>query len=96
MKKIKIMLMLLSALTLVGCMEKADNLNKNKSVEIDENAKKRFIIKHVDYDKEIWIDKETGVNYLIITHLGTGQYKGITVMYDKDGKVLISDTNKEK
>lgn len=96
MKKIKIMLMLLSALTLVGCMGKADNLNKNKSVKIDENAKKRFIIKHADYDKEIWIDKETGVNYLIITHLGTGQYKGITVMYDKDGKVLISDTNKEK
>lgn len=95
MKKIKIMLMLLSALTLVGCVEKADNLNKNKSVKIDENTKKRFIIKYVDYDKEIWIDKETGVNYLIITHLGTGQYKGITVMYDKNGKVLISEIKED-
>ena len=95
MKKIKIMLMLLSALTLVGCVEKADNLNKNKSVKIDENTKKRFIIKYVDYDKEIWSDKETGVNYLIITHLGTGQYKGITVMYDKNGKVLISEIKED-
>lgn len=96
MKKIKIVLMLLSALTLVGCVENADNLNKNKSVQIDKNIKKRFITKYADYDKIILVDKETGVNYLIITHLGTGQYKGITVMYDKDGKVLISDTNKEK
>lgn len=50
------MLVLLSALTLVGCKNKVNNLN--------ENSKERFIIKKIDYFKEIWIDKETGVNYL--------------------------------
>lgn len=37
MKKAKIMLVLLSALTLVGCKNKVNNLN--------ENSKERFIIK---------------------------------------------------
>lgn len=56
MKKAKIMLVLLSALTLVGCKNEVNNLN--------ENSKERFIIKKIDYYREIWIDKETGVNYL--------------------------------
>ena len=93
MKKIKIMLMLLSALTLVGCMENADNLNKNKSVQIDKNTKERFIIKKLDYYREIWIDKETGVNYLFVQGASGG--RGITVMYEKNGKVLIADIKED-
>ena len=94
MKKIKIMLMLLSALTLVGCVEKAENLNENKSVKISEKRYDRFIVKKVDNYRQIWVDKETGVNYLFFE--SELSKPALTVMYDKNGKVLISDTNKEK
>lgn len=86
MKKAKIMLVLLSALTLVGCKNKVNNLN--------ENSKERFIIKKIDYFKEIWIDKETGVNYLYSQGASGG--RTLTVMYDKNGKVLITDLEEIK
>ncbi len=35
----------------------------------------------------IWVDKETGVNYLIVT---SGQGTGVTPLLDRYGKVVIS------
>ncbi len=36
---------------------------------------------------EIWVDKETGVNYL---YHQTGQAAGLTVILDREGKPVIS------
>lgn len=36
---------------------------------------------------EIWVDKETGVNYL---YRQSGYSGGMTVLLDKDGKPVIS------
>ena len=36
---------------------------------------------------EIWVDKETGVNYL---YRQSGYAGGMTVLLDKDGKPIIS------
>lgn len=36
---------------------------------------------------EIWVDKETGVNYLYHSTCDAG---GLTVMLDRDGKPVIS------
>ena len=36
---------------------------------------------------EIWVDKETGVNYLFRQ---SGHAGGLTVLLDKDGKPLIT------
>ncbi len=38
---------------------------------------------------EIWIDKETGVNYL---YRQSGYAGGMTVLLGKDGKPIISST----
>lgn len=38
---------------------------------------------------EIWIDKETGVNYLFHA---SGYAGGLTPLLDKDGKPVISST----
>lgn len=36
---------------------------------------------------EIWVDKETGVNYL---YRQSGYSGGLTVLLDKDGKPVVS------
>ena len=36
---------------------------------------------------EVWVDKETGVNYLYHT---TGYAGGLTVLLDKDGKPVVT------
>ena len=36
---------------------------------------------------EIWVDKETGVNYL---YHRDGNAAGLTVLLDKDGKVVVT------
>ncbi|MBE5804421.1 MAG: xylan 1,4-beta-xylosidase [Clostridiales bacterium] len=36
---------------------------------------------------EIWVDKETGVNYLFVQH---GYAGGLTPLLDKEGKPVIS------
>ena len=43
---------------------------------------------------EIWIDKETGVNYL---YHNSGYSGGLTVLLDRDGKPVVTpvETNKE-
>ena len=42
---------------------------------------------------EIWIDKETGVNYFFHS---SGYAGGLTVLLDKDGKPVITPTEKEE
>ena len=37
---------------------------------------------------EVWVDRETGVNYLFVMEGNSG---GLTVMVDKDGKPLVSE-----
>ena len=39
---------------------------------------------------EIWVDKETGVNYMVINR---GYGLGLTPLLDKDGKPVVTDTN---
>ena len=36
---------------------------------------------------EIWVDQETGVNYL---YRSTGYSGGLTVLLDKDGKPIVT------
>ncbi len=36
---------------------------------------------------EIWVDKETGINYIFHKHSYAG---GLTVLLDKDGKPVVS------
>ena len=40
---------------------------------------------------EIWVDKETGVNYL---YHASGYAGGLTVLLDKDGKPVITPVEK--
>ena len=40
---------------------------------------------------EIWVDKETGVNYLFCQ---SGYAGGMTVLLDKEGKPVITPTTK--
>ena len=53
-------------------------------------AKEKRFIKVYKQDAggtEIWVDKETGVNYLYHT---SGYSGGLTVLLDKDGKPIIT------
>ena len=36
---------------------------------------------------EIWVDRETGVNYLLVA---SGNGGGLTVLLDRDGKPVVS------
>ena len=42
---------------------------------------------------QIWVDKETGVNYLSHT---SGYGGGLTVMLDKDGKPIVTPIEKQQ
>ncbi len=53
---------------------------------------KRFIRTHMQKDginhrTEIWVDRETGINYLYHAY---GYGGGLTVLLDKDGNPVIS------
>ena len=53
---------------------------------------KRFVRIHTDgalSGSEIWVDKETGVNYL---YRQSGYAGGMTVLLGKDGKPVVSTT----
>ncbi len=56
---------------------------------------KRFIKVHSEgmSTNEIWVDKETGVNYL---YHQSGYSGGLTPLLDKDGKVIVTPMPKEK
>ena len=56
-------------------------------------AKEKRFVKAYTQDLgtvEIWVDKETGVNYLVHQ---TGYAGGMTVLLDKDGKPVITPIN---
>ncbi len=42
---------------------------------------------------EIWVDKETGVNYL---YHQSGYSGGLTPLLDKDGKVIVTPITERK
>lgn len=42
---------------------------------------------------EIWVDKETGVNYLY--HHVSPNAGGLTVLLDKDGKPVVTPVDKD-
>ena len=65
-------------------------VNKIESVEVIKMAKdNRFekVYKQSMGAMEIWVDKETGVNYL---YRQSGYAGGMTVLLDKDGKPIIT------
>ena len=41
---------------------------------------------------EIWVDRETGVNYMFQAY---GYSGGLTVLVDKDGKPIVTPIEKE-
>lgn len=41
---------------------------------------------------EIWVDRETGVNYL---YIGAGYGGGLTVLVDRDGKPVVTPIDEE-
>lgn len=49
---------------------------------------KRFIKTYSQGGIEIWVDKETGVNYI---YRQSGYSGGLTVLIDNDGKPIITD-----
>ena len=53
---------------------------------------KRFIVKHKEEQGfssiRIWVDRETGVNYLLMTY---GNGGGLTPLLDKNGQVVRDD-----
>lgn len=58
-------------------------------------AKEKRFIKTYSQDlgsTMIWVDKETGINYLF---LSSGYAGGLTVLLDKDGKPIITPIEEE-
>ena len=54
---------------------------------------KRFEKIYSQMYTEIWVDKETGVNYVFFNG---GYAGGATVLLDKDGKPVITPVTKEE
>ena len=55
-----------------------------------EKAKKRFVKVHTDGSfsgNEIWVDRETGVNYFFHA---SGYAGGLTPLLDREGKPIIT------
>lgn len=63
------------------------NYKNKKEREVIMRKEKRFIKTHSEGSTEIWVDKETGVNYLCHT---SGYSGGLTVLLDRDGKPVIT------
>jgi len=60
------------------------------------NFKERFIkiyTQGISNTMEIWVDSETGVNYI---YHGYGYCGGFTMLVDQDGKPIITDINNLK
>ena len=60
-----------------------------------ERSEKRFIRVHSEsmQANEIWVDKETGVNYF---YHQSGYSGGLTPLLDKDGKVIVTPMPKDE
>lgn len=41
----------------------------------------------LSWQRTIWVDRETGVNYLLVA---SGNGGGLTVLLDRDGKPVVS------
>ena len=58
---------------------------------------KRFLLLHSEssalQDSQIWVDRETGVNYLWHS---TGHAGGMTPLLDREGKPIITTLLEEK
>jgi len=58
-------------------------------------AKKRFVMSYttgVNNVREIIVDSETGVNYLIVSSSKTGGC-AMSILVDKDGKPIVTPIN---
>lgn len=61
-------------------------------------AEKRFVKTYsqggwADNEMEIWVDTQTGVNYL---YSQSGHAGGMTVLVDREGKPIITSVPKEE
>lgn len=77
MKKIIFIMCLLFLIVLSGCGKSSGDMYFGNRFQIKEKHNKAYVL----------VDKDTGVNYLYIK---SGYARVITVMYDNEGKVLIS------
>jgi len=68
-------------------------INKNLAEAIIMAKEKRFekVYSQGAGSFEIWIDRETGVNYL---YRSSGYAGGLTVLMDKDGKPVVTPIEK--
>ena len=60
--------------------------------KVEETRFKKIFSEGKITTNEIWVDTETGVNYLYHT---AGYSGGITPLLDKDGKVVVTPIEKE-
>ena len=60
--------------------------------KVEETRFKKIFSEGKIATNEIWVDTETGVNYLYHT---AGYSGGITPLLDKDGKVVVTPIEKE-
>ena len=64
-----------------------------KSSEFWKGIKAKFMVKQGTLNvMEIWVDKETGVNYVFHA---SGYAGGMTVLLDREGKPVVSTTTSE-
>ena len=64
---------------------------KIKDVEWNKPSQDRNYYLDLEYQGRIWVDKETGVNYLFYASDYAG---GLTVLLDKEGKPVITPIEK--
>ncbi len=82
-RKILLLICLIFMVSLTGCS--FEKVTEQKTVpEVSYN--------NYDSNVYVYVDPETGVNYLIYTNVYKG---GITVRYNSEGKIMISDVSKE-
>ena len=88
-----------AAVSNVGKVQKAPFVQKGVDLTdkeaVKEADKKRFekvFTQGVMTNIEIWLDRETGVNYLFYQNGNAG---GFTPLLDKDGKVVITPVEEE-
>ena len=60
--------------------------------KVEETRFKKIFSEGKITTNEIWVDTETGVNYLYHT---AGYSGGLTPLLDKDGKVVVTPIEKE-
>ena len=79
MKKIISLILIIAIILLVGCADVTEADTQTNYIQ-------------EDYYSEIYVDKETGVNYVIYNNYHTGS-GGITVRLNADGTPYVSGVN---